>query len=96
MRASATTLTIGEAVAQIVELIEGEKTRAGEIGFLAENAVELDGMADGFVNLQTKLAAAKNQRAGFLRALRARNAAQRPLRATRGACVKSSSDSISS
>src|ERR1022692_2751059 len=43
------------AIAQVVELIEGEKAHAGVVGFAAEDAVELDGMADGFVNLQAEL-----------------------------------------
>ena len=58
------------AVAKIVQLIEGEKTRAGEIRFLAENAIEFDRMADGFVNLQAELAAAENQCAGRFGAMR--------------------------
>ncbi len=58
------------AVAELVELIERQKTCAGEIGFLAENAIEFDRMADGFVNLQAELASAKDERSGFLGALR--------------------------
>ncbi len=48
------------AVAKIVELIEGEEAHAGEIRFLAEDAIEFDRMADGFVNLQAELAAAED------------------------------------
>ena len=58
------------AVAKFVELVEREKTCAGKIRFLAEDAIEFDGVADGFVNLQAELAAAENERAGFLRTLR--------------------------
>ena len=57
-------------VFEIVDLIEREKTGAGKIGFFAQDAVELNGMADGFVNLQSELAAAENQGAFFLWALR--------------------------
>src|SRR5580700_5750574 len=57
------------AVTQFIELIEGEKARARKIGFLAEDAIEFDGVSDGFVNLQAELASAKNQRSRFLRAL---------------------------
>ena len=51
-------------------MIEGEKTRAGKIGFFTEDAIEFDGMANGFVNLQSKLTTAKNQSPSLLRALR--------------------------
>ena len=52
----------------MIELIQSQKTRSGEIRFLPEHAIQFNRMADGFVNLQTKLATAKNQRAGFFRA----------------------------
>src|SRR5579859_977674 len=58
------------AVAQIIELVESEKTCARKIRFLPEHAIELDGMADRFVDLKSELAAAKYQRAPFLRTLR--------------------------
>src|SRR5579859_6223600 len=57
-------------VTQIIQLVERKKTGAGKIGFLAENAIEFNGMADGFVNLQAKLASPENQRRFFLGALR--------------------------
>ena len=53
-----------------MQLVERQKTGAGKIRFLAQDAIEFDGMADGFVNLQAQLAAAQNQRARFFRALR--------------------------
>src|SRR5271157_1320559 len=58
------------AVAQVVELVECEKARAGVVGFAAEDAVELDGMADGFVNLQAELRAIEDQVKLTFRALR--------------------------
>ena len=58
------------AVLQLSQLIHGEKTHAREIRFHAEDAVELDGMADGFVNLQPELRAAQNNRALAFGALR--------------------------
>src|SRR4029077_8954725 len=57
-------------IAQGAELVQGEKAHAGEIRFHAEDAVELDGMADGFVNLQAELAAFKNDGARALGTLR--------------------------
>jgi len=62
----------GRGVPQVVQLIERQKTCACEVGFLAKDAIEFDGMADGFVNLQTKLAATEDQCPGFLRALSCR------------------------
>ena len=56
-------------VFQAVQLVERQKTGAGEIRFLAEHAVEFNGMPDRFVNLQSQLAAAKDERPEFLRAL---------------------------
>ena len=41
----------GRGVTQFMQLIEREKTRAGKIGLLSKNAVEFDGMTDGFVDL---------------------------------------------
>src|SRR5882757_7880839 len=49
-------------VSKIVQFVESKKTGTGKIGFLAENAIEFDRMAHGFVNLQAKLAAAEDQR----------------------------------
>ncbi len=45
------------AVAELAELVQSEEAHAGEVGFHAEHAVELDGMADRFVNLQAELGA---------------------------------------
>ena len=45
------------AVLQLAQLFHCEETHAGEIRFHAEDAIELDGMADGFVNLQAELRA---------------------------------------
>src|SRR6266481_722796 len=59
-------------VTKLVELIERKKAGPGEIGFLTENAVEFEGMANRFVNLQTKLAGAEDDGAGFFRTLRGR------------------------
>ena len=53
----------------MVELIDAQKTSAGKIGFLAENAIEFDRMADRFVNLEAELATAQDYRAGFCGAL---------------------------
>ncbi len=58
------------SVFQLVQLVEGQKTCAGEIRFLAEDAIQLDGMADRFVNLQSELAAAEDDCADLFRALR--------------------------
>ncbi len=59
-------------VAKLVELIECKKTRAREIRFLSQHAIQLNRMPHRFMNLQTQLAAAQNQRTRFLRALRRR------------------------
>src|SRR5262249_871920 len=40
-------------ITELVELVEREKTSSGKVGFLAEDAIQLDRMADGLVNLQT-------------------------------------------
>ena len=48
------------AVFQFAQLFDGEKAHAREIRFHAEDAVEFDGMADGFVNLQAELRAVEN------------------------------------
>ena len=45
----------------MVQLVEREKAHARVVGFRAQHAIELDGMADGFVNLQAELAAVENQ-----------------------------------
>ncbi len=49
------------AVAQVIQLVEREKAHARVVGFRAEHAIELDGMADGFVNLQPELTAIQDQ-----------------------------------
>ena len=43
------------AVAKLAEFLEGEERRAGKVCFHSENAVELDGMSDGLVNLEAEL-----------------------------------------
>src|SRR6202021_1639439 len=48
------------AVAQVSGVLEREKAGAGEVGFGAEHAVELDRMADRFVNLQSHLRAVQD------------------------------------
>src|SRR5256885_13410396 len=60
------------SIFQMVQLIERQKTRAREIRFLAEDAVQFDRMADGFMNLQSELAAAEDECADLFRALRYR------------------------
>src|SRR5207248_4429 len=62
----------GRGVLKFVQLIESQKARAGEIGFLAEDTVQLDGVANRFVNLQAELAGTQDKRADFFRALRGR------------------------
>src|SRR5258708_31145859 len=44
-------------VFQLVQLIEGQKTCARKIGFPTYDAIQLDGVADGFVDLQAELSA---------------------------------------
>src|SRR5579883_1972642 len=44
-------------VAQLVELVERQETRPGEIRFLSKHAIQLDRMSNGFVDLQSELAA---------------------------------------
>src|SRR5712664_1715707 len=58
------------SVFQLVQLVERQKTRAGEIRFLAKNSIQLDGMADRFVDLQAELAAAEDEGADLFGALR--------------------------
>src|SRR5258708_6527338 len=58
------------SVFQLVQLVERQKTCAGEIRFLTKNTVQLDGMADRFVDLQPELAAAEDEGADLFRALR--------------------------
>ncbi len=58
------------AVAHRPELRRVEPGRAGEGGLPAEDAVELDGVADRLVDLQRHLLAAEDQRGGLLGALR--------------------------
>src|SRR3974390_1085271 len=48
-------------IAQRVELIEREEAHAGVVRLRAENAIELDGMPDGFVDLEPELAAVEDQ-----------------------------------
>ena len=57
------------AVAQVVQLVEREEAHAGVVGFAAQDAVELDGMADGLVDLQAELRAVEDQVEFALRAL---------------------------
>ena len=56
-RASATTLTMSLPYRSVRSLSSVRKRRAGEIGFHAQHAVEFDGMADRFVDLQAELRA---------------------------------------
>ena len=79
-------------VAQLAQLIEGEKTHAGEIRFHAQHAVELDGMADGFVNLQAQLRAFEDEWCARLRGTARLCAARRPLRPRAAALPTRSSD----
>src|SRR5258708_15272246 len=60
----------GRGVKQVIQFVESEKAGAGKMRFLAENAMEFDGMPDGLVNLQAELAAAEDQRGFFFGALR--------------------------
>src|ERR1017187_4949420 len=57
------------AVAQAVQLIEREKTHARVVGLAAQDAVELDGMADRLVDLQGQLRAIEDEVELALRAL---------------------------
>src|SRR5215471_5400037 len=59
----------GRGIAEMIQLIDAEKTSAGKVGFRAEDAVEFDRMADRFVNLEAELATAQDYRAGFCGAL---------------------------
>ena len=47
------------AVTQRAQLIQREERRAGKIGFHAQHAIELDRMADGFVDLQAQAASCR-------------------------------------
>ncbi len=58
------------AVSQLAQLFGREETHAREIRFHAQDAVELDGMADGFVDLQAELRAIEDDRALPFGALR--------------------------
>src|ERR1700674_1465073 len=58
------------AVFQVAKFLDGEKTHSSEIGFLAEDAVEFDGMPDGLVNLEAELGGTKDYGAGAFGALR--------------------------
>ena len=58
------------AVAKLSKFFQREEAHAGEIGFHAQHAVELDGMADGLVDLQPQLRATQDDRAFPLRTLR--------------------------
>ena len=42
-------------------MIEREEAHARVVGFAAQHAIELDGMADGFVDLQAELRAIQDQ-----------------------------------
>src|SRR5258708_32634782 len=48
------------AIAKSAQLVDSEEGRTRKIGLHAEDAVEFDRMSDGFVNLQAKLRAVKN------------------------------------
>ena len=50
-------------IAQPVQLIERKKAHAGVVRFRSQDAIELDGMADGLVNLQAQLRRAENNSA---------------------------------
>ena len=56
-------------VAQFAQFFKREKTHAGEVRLHAQHAVELDGMADGLVDLQPELRALENNGAFPFRAL---------------------------
>ncbi len=84
------------AVFQFAQLFGGQETHAGEIRFLPEHAVEFDGMADRFVNLQAKLRAAQNNGAESLPDIAARECSSTASSAVRCALPTRSSDSISS
>src|SRR5258706_3990563 len=58
------------AVAELAQFFERQETHAREIRFHAEHAVQLNGMADGFVNLQAELRAVENDRLRALGRLR--------------------------
>src|SRR5690242_7339783 len=60
------------AVAQLIQLIQRQKTGACKVGFLAEHAIKFNRVTDGLVNLQAELAGTENQGARFLRTLRGR------------------------
>src|SRR5437763_133147 len=47
-------------VAQVAQLIDREERRPGKVGLHAENAIELDGMSNRFVDLQAKLRGAED------------------------------------
>src|SRR5262250_1544418 len=48
------------AVAKIAQLVEREEGSSSKIRFHPENTIQLDGMADRFVNLKPKLRAIEN------------------------------------
>ena len=48
-------------IAQMAQLIEREEAHARVVGLAAQHAIELDGVADGFVNLQAQLRAVEDQ-----------------------------------
>ena len=45
----------------MIQFVEREEAHARVVGLRAEHAIELDGMTDGFVNLEAELAAVENQ-----------------------------------
>ena len=49
------------AVAQAAQLIDGEEAHARIVGLAAQNAIELDGMANRLVDLQSQLGAIEDQ-----------------------------------
>ena len=48
------------AIAKVSQLVDGEERGAGKVGLHSQNAIELDGMSDGFVDLQAKLRGAED------------------------------------
>ena len=84
------------SVAQLAQFFEREKTHAREIRFHAQHAVELDGMADGFVNLQAELRAFENEWCARLRGIARPCAARRLLRRRAARCRPDRATSTSS
>ncbi len=49
------------AVPQVVQFVQREEAHAGVIRFGAQHAIQFDGMADRFVDLQPELRAVENE-----------------------------------